>query len=111
MHDETLELLVRVGQPPSQDVLQASEEGQDVQAVEGEAAVEGQQVASGVDGARGRVGHHVAVDGAVQGRCRQTSSCTVHRVSPRVSGGRLPAALSASSLFGHVTLMSDAIMV
>lgn len=72
LRDETLELLVCVGQPLPQDDLQTSEEGQDVQAVEGEAAGEQQQVAGGADGAGRRVGHHVAIHGTVQSGCSHT---------------------------------------
>lgn len=71
LRHEILELLVGVGQRLPQNDLQAPEEGQDVQAVEGEAAGERQQVADGVDGAGRRVGHHVAVHGTVQSGCSQ----------------------------------------
>lgn len=62
------------GQGRPQDGLQTSEEGQDVQHVEGEAAGEGQQVAGGADGRRRRVRHHVPVHGAAERRC----GCDTH---------------------------------
>lgn len=69
--DEILEVLVSVGQRFPQDGLQPPEERHDVQAVEGEAAGERQQVAGRVDGSRRRVRHHVSIHGTGQSRCRQ----------------------------------------
>lgn len=111
MRDETLELLVCVGQRLAQNDLQPSEEGHGVQAVEGETAGERQEVAGGVDGARRLVGHQVAIHGTVQSGCRAE---TPYLERSHAKGGHrrccLPAAFSARSLLGQETLMSDAIV-
>lgn len=90
MCDELLEVLVCRGQRFPQDGLQPSKEGNDVQAVEGEAAGERQQAAGPVDGPRRRVPHHVSIDGAAEGRCRRTQGSKIAHDSASVSGdGRL----------------------
>ena len=68
MSEEVLELGVIGRERLLQDGPQASEEGQGIQHVEGEAAGVGHQVlARGVHRAGGRVRHHVAVHRTLQG--------------------------------------------
>lgn len=116
LRDETLELFVCVGQWLPQDDLQPPEEGHGVQAVEGETAGERQEVAGGADGAGRLVGHQVAIHGTVQSGCRAESRHIWSARTPKAVRSRqnrrcrLPAAFSARSLLGHVTLMSDAIV-
>lgn len=69
--DEILEVPVSVRERFPQDGLQPPEERHRVQAVEGEAAGERQQVAGPVDGSGRRVCHHVPIHRTVQSRCTQ----------------------------------------
>lgn len=66
--EEVPEAPVPIGGGSPQNCLQPAEERQGVQAVEGEAAGERHQVGGLVHRRRGRVGHHVAVHGAEEGR-------------------------------------------
>lgn len=85
-----------------QDGLQTSEEGHDVQQVEGEAAEERQQVAGGADRCRRRVRHHVSIHGAVERRCK----CSTHTESMHSSRSFCSCWLSGltCSPEGHVAI-------
>lgn len=96
MRDELLEALVSRGQRFPQDGLQPSKEGNDIQAVEGEAAGERQQAAERVDGPRRRVRHHVSIHGAAEGRCRRTEGSKIGHDSASVSGDSQLSRLTCS---------------
>lgn len=116
MRDELGEAAVGPGQWLPQDGVQASEEAHSIQQVEGEAAGEGQQVAGGGDGRRGRVRHHVAVHRAAERRCGPNAH-SVRELGARYCCGASrgsagsPAARRARSPLGQVTRMSDTMVV